>query len=93
MPITLSIFTISRKSIRILHTMLSIARNGAKICKENPRVFIERKSAENQYYSEHDKNAKNCFIFKNLRFFHLCSPTEKDSTHVAVADIKRNSKR
>jgi hypothetical protein len=23
--------------------MLSIARNGAKICKENPRVFTERK--------------------------------------------------
>ncbi len=34
--------TISRK-VCVLHTMLSTDKNGAKIWKENPRVFTERK--------------------------------------------------
>jgi hypothetical protein len=41
---------VSRKRKRTtVHTMLSVARNGAKIWKENPQVFTERKSAEKYF--------------------------------------------
>jgi hypothetical protein len=49
MPHFCKFVPISRKSIHTTYEVYNIARNGAKIRKENPRVFTERKSAEKYF--------------------------------------------
>ncbi len=56
---------------------------------KNTRFYREKNLRKTKIVQNMTKTLRIASFLKNLRIFHLCSPTERDSTHVAVADIKK----